>query len=254
MKQRILTSLLIVAVVLPPLILGGWSMDLLMLFCIVAGSYEIVHCLSLPYRKSLIAGLILTMVLLSRTSPQMLGGRLAAALVVLFALAIFEKHTRLSDITLIFAMMTIFTMAVRSIITIYQVDSWMMMYVILATYCTDTGAYFCGVFFGRHKLIERISPKKTVEGAIGGWLCGMIISFVFAWQMLPSMSLPMALFASATLAVVGQIGDLAFSLIKRTVGIKDFGSFLPGHGGVLDRIDSLLFNLLYFALILALVV
>ena len=93
MNQLILTSLLIVAVVLPPLILGGWSMDLLMLFCIVAGSYEIVHCLSLPYRKSLIAGLILTMVLLSRTSPQMLGGGLAAALVVLFALAIFEKHT-----------------------------------------------------------------------------------------------------------------------------------------------------------------
>ena len=72
--------------------------------------------------------------------------------------------------------------------------------------------------------------------------------------MLPELPLGLALFGAATMAVVGQLGDLAFSLIKRHVGIKDFGSFLPGHGGILDRIDSLLFNLLYFTLILAMVV
>ena len=165
-----------------------------------------------------------------------------------------DPQLNLNDITLVFAMLTVFVMAVRSIISIYDRNSWLMMYVILATYLTDTGAHFCGYFFGKHKLIERISPKKTVEGAIGGWLCGTAGAFIFAWAMLPELPLGLALFGAATMAVVGQLGDLAFSLIKRHVGIKDFGSFLPGHGGILDRIDSLLFNLLYFTLILAMVV
>ena len=254
MKQRILTAALIIAVVLPPLIVGGTLIDLLMLFCLVTGAYEITHCLKTPRKNLLMIAMIGVMIALALISPQFLGAGLALTMVVLFDEAIADPKLDLNDITLVFAMLTIFTMAVRSIISIYAQNSWLMMYVILATYLTDTGAYFSGYFFGKHKLIERISPKKTVEGAIGGWLCGMLGAFVFALTMLPELSMGLALFGAATMAIVGQLGDLAFSLIKRNVGIKDFGSFLPGHGGILDRIDSLLFNLLYFTLILAMVV
>ena len=198
--------------------------------------------------------MIAVMIGLALVGPEWLGAGLALTLVLLFAAASADPQLNLNDITLVFAMLTVFVMAVRSIISIYDRNSWLMMYVILATYLTDTGAYFCGYFFGKPKLIERISPKKTVEGAIGGWLCGTAGAFIFAWAMLPELPLGLALFGAATMAVVGQLGDLAFSLIKRHVGIKDFGSFLPGHGGILDRIDSLLFNLLYFTLIFAMVV
>ena len=214
MKQRILTAALIIAVVLPPLILGGALIDLLMLFCLVTGAYEITHCLKTPRKNGLMIAMIAVMIGLALVGPEWLGAGLALTLVLLFAAAIADPQLNLND----------------------------------------TGAYFCGYFFGKHKLIERISPKKTVEGAIGGWLCGTAGAFIFAWAMLPELPLGLALFGAATMAVVGQLGDLAFSLIKRHVGIKDFGSFLPGHGGILDRIDSLLFNLLYFTLILAMVV
>lgn len=253
MKQRFLTALLIIAVVLPPLILGGWLIQLLILFCLITSAYEITHCLKCNNKTPLMLAMIAAMLILAWVGETFLAAGLALALVVLFTLAIFSEDYQLSDMTLVFAMMTVFVMAVRSILTIYDTNSWMMMFVILATYLTDTGAYFSGYFFGRHKLNERISPKKTVEGAIGGWLAGTLGSFLFALWLVPEMPAAVALFAAATLSIVGQIGDLAFSLIKRHYAIKDYGSFLPGHGGILDRIDSLLFNLLYFALILALV-
>ena len=254
MKQRILTAICIIAVVLPPLILGGWLLDLLMLFCVVSGAIEITNCVHCRNKTLLRVFMILVMLALALLPSAFFAGGLALTLVLLFTAAILDDQFDLSDVTLIFAMMTVFVMAVRSILAIYDVDSRLMMFVILATYMTDTGAYFFGYFFGKHKLIERISPKKTIEGAVGGWALGTVSAFAFAWFMIPSLNPGVALFAAATMSVVGQIGDLAFSMIKRHVGIKDYGNIFPGHGGVLDRIDSLLFNLLYFTLILAMVV
>ena len=144
MKQRILTAALIIAVVLPPLIVGGTLIDLLMLFCLVTGAYEITHCLKTPRKNLLMIAMIGVMIALALISPQFLGAGLALTMVVLFAAAIADPKLDLNDITLVFAMLTIFTMAVRSIISIYAQNSWLMMYVILATYLTDTGAYFSG--------------------------------------------------------------------------------------------------------------
>jgi phosphatidate cytidylyltransferase len=106
---------------------------------------------------------------------------------------------------------------------------------------TDTTAYFAGRFLGRHKLYEAVSPKKTVEGAIGG-LAGSVFwavlgTYTFARDFLPlAHAVPLALLAGS----LGIAGDLAESLLKRSTGIKDSGSLVPGHGGMLDRIDALL--------------
>ncbi|HLK39960.1 MAG TPA: phosphatidate cytidylyltransferase [Polyangiaceae bacterium] len=106
---------------------------------------------------------------------------------------------------------------------------------------TDTGAYFTGRFFGRRKLYEAVSPKKTVEGALGGVVSSLVWA-VFCSLVLLHGSLPLA--HALPLAVVGgslgQAGDLAESLFKRSTGVKDSGAIVPGHGGVLDRIDSVL--------------
>ncbi len=111
---------------------------------------------------------------------------------------------------------------------------------------SDTFALFAGMFFGKHKLAPRVSPKKTVEGAIGGLVGGvmgmMVMMFVGAWVIQDAfMRFQDALLFGLLGSVVSQIGDLSFSVIKRELGIKDYGNLLPGHGGILDRFDSVTF-------------
>ncbi|MCC6443406.1 MAG: phosphatidate cytidylyltransferase [Armatimonadetes bacterium] len=117
---------------------------------------------------------------------------------------------------------------------------WLLLFVLLCTWACDSLAYFVGKAAGKIKLAPDLSPGKTVEGAVGGWagtvLAGLAVG---AWIGLPAAH---ALILAALLGVTGQIGDLAKSAVKRDIGIKDFGVLLPGHGGVLDRFDSLLFN------------
>lgn len=105
---------------------------------------------------------------------------------------------------------------------------------------TDTGAYFAGRFAGRAKLMPRVSPNKTVEGAVGG-LLGSLALAVFAWLVLPpyGAGLETLLFLALAIGLLAQAGDLIESLLKRAYGAKDSGWIIPGHGGVLDRIDSL---------------
>jgi phosphatidate cytidylyltransferase len=113
----------------------------------------------------------------------------------------------------------------------------------------DTGGYFVGKFFGKNKLIPKVSPKKTIEGALGGLLfsalTGVIFSVVFKFSVGPLYSGIIALFAGAA----GQVGDLAESALKRVARCKDSSHILPGHGGVLDRIDALLFGIPFCYLI-----
>ncbi len=112
------------------------------------------------------------------------------------------------------------------------------------TWATDTGAYFVGRAMGRHKLAPRVSPNKTVEGAIGGVLVAVAVAFA-AGRMLPDKSLtPGIMFVLAVaVGISAQLGDLVESALKRFAGVKDSGWLIPGHGGVLDRFDSILFSI-----------
>jgi phosphatidate cytidylyltransferase len=110
------------------------------------------------------------------------------------------------------------------------------------TWATDTGAYLCGVAFGRHKLIPRISPKKTVEGAVGGLLAAGLVGWLCAQGITPILTSFAAVTIGMFTGLMAQLGDLVESMIKRDVGIKDSAELIPGHGGVLDRFDSMLFT------------
>ncbi len=124
----------------------------------------------------------------------------------------------------------------------------------IAAWCSDTMAYITGRLFGKHKLAPEVSPKKTVEGAVGGLLGGTIGMLVFGWVMQRYFSAQpqyiLLALAGAIGAAVGQCGDLAMSLVKRNCGIKDYGKLFPGHGGVLDRFDSMLFTAPFFEILL----
>jgi len=112
----------------------------------------------------------------------------------------------------------------------------------LVTWATDTGAYVFGVAFGRHKLIPRISPNKTVEGAVGGLFAAGFVAWLCAKGITPFLTPVAAIVSGVFAGVMAQLGDLVESMLKRDVGIKDSAELIPGHGGVLDRFDSLLFT------------
>lgn len=111
--------------------------------------------------------------------------------------------------------------------------------IFIFTWINDTGAYCTGMLFGKHRLFERISPKKSWEGSIGGGVFSIIAAILMA-HFFPFMSIGVWIGLALTVVVFGTWGDLTESLLKRTLGIKDSGNILPGHGGMLDRFDSTL--------------
>jgi phosphatidate cytidylyltransferase len=119
----------------------------------------------------------------------------------------------------------------------------LVLFILLVTWATDTGAYYMGKTFGRHQLAPAISPKKTVEGLLGGLTFAVIAVYVCrAWIPYYDLSLMSCLSLGGLLTIAGVAGDLAESALKRSAGAKDSSRLLPGHGGMLDRIDSLLFT------------
>jgi phosphatidate cytidylyltransferase len=120
--------------------------------------------------------------------------------------------------------------------------SKLVFFLLLVVWLGDSGAYYVGKTFGKHKLSPRISPKKTVEGLIGGIAASMITAVVIHFTFFEKFPLHHAIIAGAILSVAGVIGDLAESMWKRSADVKDSGTLLPGHGGFLDRFDSILFT------------
>ena len=112
---------------------------------------------------------------------------------------------------------------------------------ILTVAISDTFQYYSGRTFGRHLLAPLVSPKKTIEGAVGGFVGAALSLAVIGYWWLPQMALPARIALGLAVAAVGIVGDLFESLLKRSVNMKDASSVIPGHGGVLDRIDALLF-------------
>lgn len=252
MKTRIITAIAIIICVVPPLLFGGWMITALLAFIVIGGGLEV---LGLKEQKEhwpfLIKVAAIASVFVIIYAPEVLRfPMLGMAALVFLSIPVFTEHFQAKDAFLCIAYITIFVTIASSFLVIYTMDRMAIWFIIIATYGCDTGAYFCGRFLGKHKLNVRISPKKTWEGAIGGWILGAILSFAFAYFFVEEMSMPMIMMGSLLLTITGQIGDLAFSAIKRSFGIKDFSNLLPGHGGVLDRVDSLVFNFICFHLIL----
>ncbi|HEY5039369.1 MAG TPA: phosphatidate cytidylyltransferase, partial [bacterium] len=123
--------------------------------------------------------------------------------------------------------------------------AWHLVWLYAATWAYDTGGYFAGTWWGAHRLAPRASPKKSWEGCLGGFVLAFAALFIL-WKTVPFYSRVYSLVdvvvLSSLLSFFGQLGDLVESVIKRSLEAKDSGSFFPGHGGLFDRIDSLLFN------------
>ncbi len=120
-------------------------------------------------------------------------------------------------------------------------SAWLLLCILISIWICDSAAYFAGKGFGKHKLFERVSPKKTWEGAIAGFFFGIIAFWLSAEILIKDFPLIHSIVIGVIVGIFGQIGDLAESQLKRDAGVKDSSAIIPGHGGFLDRFDSILF-------------
>ena len=197
-----------------------------------------------------------------------LGARVAIAgvgalalVVVIAAIALYEKLP-VERLGLLFFLSLIIPLGFAALAYLRDNDDNIhgIFYVLVAValpWMSDIGAYFAGTFFGKHKLCPKISPKKTVEGLIGGFVASIVFNVLVAWgyqqwYLIPYDKGQVSFLSVILIAIVvvplSVIGDLFASVIKRQFGIKDYGNILPGHGGILDRCDSLIFAVPVFYL------
>jgi len=257
MKQRIITAIVAIAVFVPFLIFSHTHAFTFCFFMLtLIGTYEMLGCIGL--RKKFILSLLSyaysgSAVLLARllsSIESFMMVILFSTLVYVFAViaaSLFSKgRVPIDKAAELFMMMFYIALTFSCILLVRDSANggYLYLLVFVGAWITDSGAYFAGVAFGKHKLIPDVSPKKTVEGAVGGIvLCiAFMALYAFAAGKISGLSPNYIAFlvCGAILSVVSMIGDLVMSLLKRKHGIKDYGVLFPGHGGVLDRFDSVI--------------
>lgn len=244
MKQRWITGICIVAVLFPILYIGGWILDAAATILIMIGCFEITRLMNHRWPTVFnlsMYGCMILMLVGAYFGPVWLQIVDIGLIIYLFAWQVFSDSITLDEIAIMFIFFNIFGLLFLGLHTFYTIDRLLVFVMISGTCVTDAFALFSGMAFGKHKMDERISPHKTWEGAAGGYLIGAISTFLFSY-FLVNVPLSLTISAALILPATGQIGDLAFSSIKRHFKIKDFGNIFPGHGGVLDRLDSISFN------------
>lgn len=253
MKQRIITALILMALVIPAAIVGGKIFTLLIGIIMALAIYELLKIMHLSNWNILLD--IVTylyafyIVFIDQQMFFISSYALILFAVLLFSLSMILECLDISKINFLLGFVTFVCIGLHCILNIrLRFGFSSILFIAIATYGSDTGAYFTGVTFGKHKLIPRLSPKKTIEGSVGGILLGTLLATLFVYFNPLDLTLMQSAFLAFILTMTAQIGDLTFSSVKRYYQIKDFSNLLPGHGGILDRIDSLLFNCLVFAL------
>lgn len=251
MKQRIITALVLIALIIPAIYAGGPLWSLLLSFIGVGAIFEWqrMNQRKLTDIDTIIALLgVLAVIHFQRLQPlfslQLEFVQLIfILLILLLASTIWLSAYSIQDAGYTLIGTLYIGVGVLSALEIRRLSLSLLFYLIIVVTMTDTGAYFCGRLLGKHKLAPKISPNKTIEGALGGVILATALSITFsAFFALPPLQLPIILL-SILLSVMSQLGDLVISCVKRHFGVKDTGKILPGHGGLLDRFDSLLFCL-----------
>ncbi len=242
---------LILAPFLLLIFLGGWYLKAAVLFLSFRGLFEYFHVvrkkghhpLSLIGYGALIS--YYAVVLFASDPLAHVGVLVALMTALLFIYMVFDEKINITDVGITVSGF-VYTGVLFSFLLLLSDKEYGMYYVPLVfviSWGCDTLAYYSGRLFGKHKLNERVSPKKTVEGAVGGLLGGTIGALILGYFISAESGANIVHFAFIGLvgAFFGQIGDLAASAIKRYAGEKDYPKLIPGHGGVLDRFDSILF-------------
>ena len=252
MKTRIIAAavllplLLIVLLVLP-----SWGTGVLLSAMCAVGAFELLQGTGLVKHPRLIAYSVLTAALLgiwcTFGAPYVWGlaGAFAFCCLLFGEMLLAKTKLRLEKVMICVAAGLLVPYLLCSIVRIraMELGAFYVLFPFAIAFTSDSGAYFVGMFYGKHKLAPTISPKKTLEGFFGGIAGAVLGMMIFGLVLSLGFGLKVNFLAGIVYGVLGSLasvlGDLTFSVIKRQTGIKDYGNLIPGHGGILDRFDSM---------------
>ena len=264
MKSRILGAIIVVLVFIPFLIYGQLPFAMFMSILSALGLYELLKVREskkeFPFLLKVFAFiLVMCFCLYNINSIEFqynFNYKVMALLIFLFlSPMVFINDTKkynLNDALFLIGTILFIGLSFNLIIIVRNYDIRYIIYLLLITTITDTFALFTGMLVGEHKLCPKISPKKTIEGLVGGVLMGTFVATAFYVTVISNgvVTLPI-ICVTLVLCLIGQLGDLIFSSIKRYYDVKDFSELIPGHGGILDRFDSLIFVVLAFIILIS---
>lgn len=266
MTKRIISAIILVLIIAPFVIIGGKAFAIFMGALSVLGLYELIHIReskkSFPLIVKVFAYLMVVFFSLNNFDSieflYNLDYRVITCMIFIFLSPMVfindSKKYNLNDALFLIGSILFIGLSFNLMIITRNFNISYIIYLLLITTMTDTFALFTGKLVGKKKLAPLISPKKTVEGSIGGAFMGTFIATAFYMTVINvNFSLVIVILITLFLSCVGQLGDLVFSSIKRYYGKKDFSDLIPGHGGILDRFDSLAFVSLAFILVLGII-
>ncbi len=249
MKTRIISAIVMLIIVGPIVWYGGALFRLGATIVSILALKEILDLKvshgTIPHSVVLVSILSLALIVLGNLedSYSIMYGityrGIAILLLALLGMSLFYKNDeyRATDALVLIGAILLIGTAFNTMIFVRMFSLYKFIFLILIFILTDTFAYICGRIFGKHKLIPHVSPNKTIEGSVMGTIIGTIGAGLFYHFMIASINYKVII-GTFILSILGQMGDLIFSKIKRENKIKDFSNLIPGHGGILDRLDS----------------
>lgn len=259
MKTRIISAAIMILIALPLLLNGGAMYNIGVYIISLMALKEFIDIKSskkeVPIFIKIISFVVMSLMLLSNFNTDKVIFSIEypyiAGIFIAFLIPTVLYHNRetysINDAFYLIGGIFFLSASMMLLMSVRTIRLALMIYLILIATMTDTFALLTGMLIGKHKLLVEISPNKTVEGTIGGTFFGTFIAAVFYYNVINTgISIPILIIATMFLSIMGQFGDLTMSAIKRYYGKKDFSNLIPGHGGILDRFDSILFILLAY--------
>lgn len=261
-KARLVSGVILLTLAIYIILLGGKLLWATSLILSLVGLFELYRALGLERGAASYIGYICTIayyfLVLCNKEEYTMFLFISTLLVYLIMYVITFPEFKTEQISTAFfgilyvSVLFIYTYKIRSL----EAGKYLVWLTLISSWGTDTFAYVVGMLIGKHKVFPKLSPKKSLEGAVGGVIGASFIAFIYASIFATKMvdlanPILSCIVACAIASVISQLGDLAASAIKRNHNIKDYGKLIPGHGGVLDRFDSLLFTApaIYFAIL-----
>lgn len=266
MKKRIFGAILLCIIIIPLLVIGGIPFAMLMALCGFLSIYELLEAREgkkkFPTYLKVFAYIATVFLILNNYNTTTVVVSLPYSVLTLLALIFFfpillvnnnDKYN-LTDALFLFGTVLFIGLSFNLIMIIRNLSFLYIIYLFIITTMTDVFGLITGKLIGKTKLSNVFSPNKTVEGLIGGTIMSTILAMMFYFEAIsPTADFINILIITITLSLIGQLGDLIFSSVKRFYNKKDFSNLIPGHGGILDRFDSIIFVSLAASLFLSII-